>query len=262
MNTEHVVKSYSNYKEERFSTVNAGKVEFITSARAISEIIEPKSNILDCAAGIGAYAYCLHDEGNSVTALDITPRHIEIINENKGGRNIAASVNDARDLAAFDDESFDAVLCMGPLYHLTDLDDRVKCLSECKRVLKTGGVLISAYINRFFVIPQIISQDKKFINGDIIEQLLESGSMSHDDEFCFWTDAYFTTPEYMESVYKEMDLNIVDHIAADGISRFIKDALNGMDDNEFKIWCDYHYSTCREKSMLGISNHGLIFGRK
>ena len=263
MNTEHVVKTYSDYKEEdRFSTDNARKVEFLTSVKAIEEVLKPKSNILDCAAGTGAYAFYLHDKGHCVTALDITPRHIEIINESKGNRDIVASVNDARDLSAFDDGSFDVVLCMGPLYHLTELNDRIKCLNECKRVLKNGGVLISAYINRYFIIPQIISQDKKFIDSNVIEQLLENGSMSHDDEFCFWTDTYFSTPEEMESVYEEMSLNIIDHIATDGVSILKRDTVNSMNENEFEIWCNYHYSTCREKSILGISNHGLIFGKK
>ena len=263
MNTEHVVKSYSDYREEdRFSTDNARKVEFLTSIRAVEENINPQANILDPAAGTGAYAFYLNDKGHSVTALDITPRHIELINENKGNRDIKAFVNDARDLSMFEDNSFDAVLCMGPLYHLTELSDRKKCLNECKRVLKTGGLLISAYINRFFVIPQIVLQDRKFIDADIIKQLRESGSMRSDDEFCFWTDTYFAAPEDMESIYSEMGLNIVDHIAADGVSIFIKNTINAMNADEFKIWCDYHYSTCREKSMLGISNHGLVFGRK
>ena len=263
MNTEHVVKIYTDYREEdRFSTDNARKLEFITSVKAIGETINPNSNILDCAAGTGAYVFYLHDKGHTVTALDITPRHVDIINESKGTRNIAASVNDARDLSTFGDDSFDVVLCMGPLYHLTESSDRLKCLNECKRVLKTGGILISAYINRLFIIPQIISQDKKFIDSNVIAQLLESGSMSHDDEFCFWTDTYFSTPEDMELVYNEMDLDIADHIAADGVSILKRDMVNSMNEDEFKIWCEYHYSTCREKSILGISNHGLIFGRK
>ena len=37
--------------------------------------------ILDCAAGTGAYAFYLADKGHNVTATDITPRHIKIINE-------------------------------------------------------------------------------------------------------------------------------------------------------------------------------------
>ena len=33
-------------------------------------------------------------------------------------------------------------------------------------------------------------------------------------------------------------------------------------ETQFKIWCDYHYSVCRELSVLGASNHVVIIGRK
>ena len=78
----YVVESYENYKEEnRLTTNNARKIEFITTTRVLDEVIGAKSNILDCAAGTGVYAFWLADKGHDVTATDITPRHIDIINQ-------------------------------------------------------------------------------------------------------------------------------------------------------------------------------------
>lgn len=78
----YVVDSYENYKEEnRLTTNNARKIEFITTTRVLGEIIKTKSKILDCAAGTGIYSFWLADNGHNVTATDITPRHIEIINK-------------------------------------------------------------------------------------------------------------------------------------------------------------------------------------
>ena len=34
-----------------------------------------------CAAGTGVYAFYLTDKGHDVTAIGITPRHIEVIKE-------------------------------------------------------------------------------------------------------------------------------------------------------------------------------------
>lgn len=194
-----------------------------------------KSKVLDCAAGTGIYSFYLADKGHDLTALDITPRHIEIIKSEVKNKpySINASVNDARDLSMFENESFDVVLCMGPLYHLTENSDRLLCLNECKRVLKKDGLLLSAYINRF-----------------------------HDDPLCFWTDTYFDIPQRIEDTYHSLNLDIIDHLATDGTSIIYRNSINSMNDQEFKIWFDYHLRVCREKSIMGISNHGLIVGQK
>lgn len=38
--------------------------------------------------------------------------------------------------------------------------------------------------------------------------------------------------------------------------------IKNWDEKQFKIWCDYHYSVCREQSVLGASNHVVIIGEK
>ena len=50
----YVVDSYENYKEEnRLTTNNARRIEFVTTTRVLDEIIGTNSKILDCAAGTG-----------------------------------------------------------------------------------------------------------------------------------------------------------------------------------------------------------------
>lgn len=71
----YVVESYENYKEEdRLSTNNARKIEFITTTKVFDELISGKKKILDCAAGTGVYTFYLADKGHDVTATDITPK--------------------------------------------------------------------------------------------------------------------------------------------------------------------------------------------
>ena len=77
-----VVESYENYKEEdRLSTNNARRIEFLTTVRIMNEHLPSQAKILDCAAGTGIYAFHLADLGHHVTATDITPRHVEIMRE-------------------------------------------------------------------------------------------------------------------------------------------------------------------------------------
>lgn len=139
---------------------------------------------------------------------------------------------------------------------------RDKCLLECLRVLKKGGLLVTAYINKFYVLPYLATIDSKYINSDLAKNLIETGIINHDDPNCFWTDSYYSTPEELEINMLSYNLEIVDHLSTDGLSPFLKDVIDNLDDNQFKVWCDYQYSVCREKSILGSSNHGLIIARK
>ena len=162
----YVVESYENYREEdRLSTNNARRIEFLTTVRVLDELIKTKSKILDCAAGTGVYAFYLADKGHEVTATDITPRHIEIIKEIASTKkyNMEAKVMDATDLSAYADESFDVVLNMGPFYHLIDECDREKCFQESIRVLKKDGLLITAYIPRYYVFQYVALQNESYL---------------------------------------------------------------------------------------------------
>ncbi len=120
---EYVIASYENYQEEnRLTTNKARKIEFITTIKALERFLKPGAKILDCAAGTGVYSFYYAQKGFKVNALDITPRHIEYINNKLKNTNciMETGINNAIDLSLFTNETFDIVLCMGPMYHLVE----------------------------------------------------------------------------------------------------------------------------------------------
>ncbi len=261
----YVIESYENYREEnRLSTNNARRIEFLTTVRIFDEIITEKKKILDCAAGTGIYSFYFADRGHTVTATDITPRHIGFIRNVLKAKpyNINTAVLDATNMDVFADESFDVVLNMGPFYHLVNECDREKCIKESLRVLKKGGLLVTAYIPRYYVFQYVALQNKIYLDSNLAKQLVQTGELHHDDEKCFWTDTYYSSCEEMESLYKQYGLKVIDHFAQDGATPHFSEKVDGWTDEEFKVWCDYHYSICRERSLLGASNHVIIIGEK
>lgn len=261
----YVIESYENYREEnRLTTNNARRIEFINTAKILDEHIKNNSIILDCAAGTGIYAFYLADKGHHVTATDITPRHINIINKKLSEKTYTmnTAVMDATDLSSFADETFDVVLNMGPFYHLVRESDRNKNIKESLRVLKKGGLLFTAYIPRYYVFQYIALQDNQYLDNNLAKQLIQTGELHHDDEKCFWTDTYYSTCEEMESLYKQHGLTLVDHFAQDGATPHYAEKVDKWDNGQFQIWCDYHYSICRERSLLGASNHVIVVGKK
>lgn len=261
----YIVENYENYREEdRLTTNNARRIEFVNTVRIFNEHIQTKSKILDCAAGTGIYAFYLAEQGHNVTATDITPRHIDIIN--KQLMNMDYSINtdvlDATDMSIFSDETFDVVLNMGPFYHLITEEMREKCISECIRVLKKDGILVTAYIPRFYVFQYAAMNDSQYLDSNLARQIIETGVLKHDDEKCFWTDTYYSSKDEMEEIYGKHNLKIVDHFAQDGIAPLLSQTIDNWNESEFETWCHYHYSVCREQSILGASNHVIIIGKK
>lgn len=262
---KHIIDSYENYKEEnRLTTNNARRIEYLTTVRAMNELLGKNQKILDCAAGTGIYAFHLAEQGHQITATDITPRHVEIINQTLANKDyqMETSILDATDMSMFADESFDVVLNMGPFYHLIDASQREKCLNEAMRVLKKGGILFTTYIPRYYVFQYVAMSDSRYLDAKLADQLIQTGILRHDDERCFWTDTYYATKHEMEQLYLQHGLEVIDHFAQDGLTPSFAGKVDNWTEEEFRIWCNYHYSVCREESILGASNHVMIVGRK
>lgn len=260
-----IINYYENYREEdRITTNNARRIEFLTTVQRLDSILKGSMNILDCAAGTGAYAFYLADKGHNLTATDITPRHINIINEHLKNKSYSmeAKVLNATDMSCFEDESFDAVLNMGPFYHLTDETARNKCLSESLRVLKKGGYLITAYIPRLYINQMIVMADENYIDERFLCQIRDTGILTHDDPKCFWTDTYYSSYDEMQKLYSDNGLEITDHFAQDGMSPMFHDNVDKWSSEQFETWFKYHLSVCSEKSIIDMSNHVVIIGRK
>lgn len=257
---KEIEKYYDGYQEEnRLHKDNAHKIEFFSSLKFIKNTIPAGAKILDACAGVGAYAFNLADDGYDVTAGDIVENHVSAMkklnNEKKTINNIVEI--DVLNLSQFDDNSFDAVLCMGALYHLKNANDRHQAISECLRVLKPKGIFIAAYINKYAKILKDIMNGLE--NIDIAMQILKDGYSAQEYE---GETFYKTTPMEFEDEIREFSLEKLHHIGTDGIGYVISDKINKMTDEYFASWLEYHIKICEDPNILGYSMHGLYIAKK
>ncbi len=98
---------------------DTGWIEFERTCELIGRHLpEGSLRILDVGGAAGIYAEWLADNGHNVHLVDPVPAHVEQAREaaDRLDNSFTASLGDARELDAADD-SFDAVLLLGPLYH-------------------------------------------------------------------------------------------------------------------------------------------------
>jgi ubiquinone/menaquinone biosynthesis C-methylase UbiE len=94
----------------------------------------PRSRIADVGGGTGRYAEWLAAEGHEVELVEPVPFHVEQARERAGDPpGFGVHRADAR-AVPFADDTFDAVLILGPLYHLGEHEDRIAAACEARRV--------------------------------------------------------------------------------------------------------------------------------
>ncbi len=126
-----------------------GLIEFERTKEILREKLPPAPAVVyDIGGAYGEYAYYLASLGYEVFLYDIAEKNIEMSYElaKKTGLTLkAAEVADARSISR-PDNSADAILLCGPLYHIVDEEERLLCLKECYRLLKSGGLLFAAAV--------------------------------------------------------------------------------------------------------------------
>jgi SAM-dependent methyltransferase len=147
-----IVDFYTAFAEESRLDRGASQIERVRTQDLITRVLPAvPADVVDVGGAAGAYAFWLAGLGYAVHLLDATPRLVaEARARNTQAAHPLASIaeGDARTLA-FNDESADVVLLLGPLYHLPERGDRLAALREARRVLRTGGILIAAGISRY-----------------------------------------------------------------------------------------------------------------
>jgi ubiquinone/menaquinone biosynthesis C-methylase UbiE len=252
-----VVNLYSNsISEEDRSKKQSYFMEFYLTTKYVEKLLKKTSKVLEVGCGTGFYAMEFHDKCKQYVGLDIVPKHIEAVNakaKKKNIKNVTGVVGDATDIH-FDDNSFDVVLILGPMYHL-DKKAREKALKEAKRVCKPNGAIVWSYINKVAVFSGLIGtyEYREQISKDILANIIDKGQ---DKEGIF----FYSTPEEQAAMAEKHNLPIVKHIGLDGVGSHAK-PIKSMNSRDFKLWAEFVEKTCELTSSLGANDHALIISK-
>jgi ubiquinone/menaquinone biosynthesis C-methylase UbiE len=228
----------------------------------------PPAVIADVGGGPGRYAVWMAERGYKVHLVDPVPLHIDqarIAARDRGVRLASAEVGDARKLE-LPDASADSVLVMGPLYHLPECDDRLKALSEARRVCRAGSVTIAAAISRFAsTLDGLLNgylEDPAF--AEVAASDLRDGRHRNPTgDPAYFTTAYFHRPEELATELGMAGLRHEATLAVEGPAWLLSDLEARLaDDRRRSVLLAALASLEAEPALLGASAHLLAVARR
>lgn len=265
-----IIEHYETVEEaERLESADS-EIEKIRTQELLRRYLPPApAVILDIGGGAGVYAFWLAERGYQVHLVDGTPRHVAQAEEvaEKIGRQPLASIKlgDARQLD-HPDSSVDGVLLLGPLYHLTERDDRILALREAFRVLRPGGVLLAAAINRFAsmisAMLESLVDDPEF--APIYEQDIRYGQHRNPtDNPEYFTTAFFHHPQELRDEITTAGFRFESLLAIEGPVRILCDFPQQWSNPEIQErLLKITRLTEAEPTLWGVSTHLMGIGKK
>lgn len=259
----------SGYEARRLSR-GTGQLERARTEELVKRYLpSPPAVVFDVGGGAGVYACWLAREGYEVHLVDAMPLHVEQAREassRQPGYALASiNVGDARRLAR-EEASVDAVLLFGPLYHLTERDDRIAALGEARRILRPGGLVLAAVISRFAsVLDGLFLQllDDPEFQGIVRRDLADGQHRNPTNHPAYFTTAFFHHPEELKREMEEAGLRHEGTLAIEGPGWLLQDFENHWgDDGRRTRLLDAVRAVEAEASLLGASAHLMAVARK
>jgi ubiquinone/menaquinone biosynthesis C-methylase UbiE len=266
--SNEIINYYTNCNEKERLAYEYS-IEKIRSQEIISRYLSKDNlKILDIGGANGVYSFWLAALGHEVDLIDMTPKHIEQAKDYERANKIklrSMTIGDACSLP-FDDNTYDIVLLMGPIYHLQDRAQRIKALLEAKRVLKSNGIIFIAAVSRYSAMLDGYKFD--LIEDSIFRKIFTDDVRNGNHTNFTGKEKYFTTsffhhPDELKSEIEESGIDLQKILSVEGFTCCITDLDNKLKNEQYREWLlDSLRQTEEESPILGMGNHFLAIGIK
>jgi ubiquinone/menaquinone biosynthesis C-methylase UbiE len=258
---------YSTTSEEGRLQLGLGPLEFERNKELISRFLPKKGIVADIGGGPGIYAEWLAGLGHEVHLVDPVEKHIKQANKRlrQAKKPFKAILGEAQKLD-MPDNFADVVILHGPLYHLQQKEHRIKALSEAKRILKSGGVVlgfainysassIAALLNGFIHTPEIM---------EMCKQELTTGIHNPPENMPgVLPAAFFHRPQQLRDELEEAGFSFLNIFAVEGMIWLDKNYFESRADERKKdSLMNLLRLTENDLALLTLSPHMMIAGRK
>lgn len=257
---------YNQDPQREHDRLERHQLEYELTWRYLDQYLPAQGSILEIGAATGRYTLELARRGYTLTAVDFSAALIEVCRKRLADEGLAKQVRlvvaDARDLSAVTENQFDAVLLMGPLYHLIIEADRKLTLQQAYDRLREGGILFSAFISRFGIMGDLIKRMPDWIEDQAeVESILTDGRDPDVYQHVGFR-GYFATVSEIAPLHEAVGFETLKLVGVEPGIASDDESYNKLEGRQRHLWLELFYKMSTEPSIMGASRHLLYIGRK
>jgi ubiquinone/menaquinone biosynthesis C-methylase UbiE len=262
-----IVEHYYKDSQTEWERLERHRMEFTITMRVLREYLPPApQTVLDNGGGPGRYTLALSSLGHQVTLLDLSQHNLHFAQQKAHEDKLSIHQyihGNALNLSSHWTESFDAVLLLGPLYHLLIETERLQAVRESWRVLRPGGLIFAAFITRYAAFRDLAQKSPSTLFEKQAEwkEIMDTGIYQASQGVGF-TDAYFAHPAEIKPLMEKAGFATLDLIGCEGIIASNEEQVNQLTGEAWQAWVDLNYQLGTEPSLYGAADHLLYIGRK
>ena len=274
MSKQSVQDYYAAFDENEWHRLSwpEGALEFAITTHALGRYLPPWGRVLDIGGGPGRYSIWLAQRGYTVVLADLSPAMLDIARDKIAQAGVQSQIEDllvcdACGLSPFTDDSFDAVLCLGPFYHLTSPADRERAAAELVRVLKPGGVAFIAFMPLYTFLRRTLAlkdEQHHLAQPEFVSRLMNEGVFLNDVPNRF-NSGYGVRPQEVAPFLEKHGLTTVALLADTGFAAAQAQQLAELAESDpaaYEAAMEIIISTADAPSLLGASIHLLYVGQR
>lgn len=268
-----IAAMYDREPEKEHTRLERHQLEFDLTWRYLEQFLPTcptpggaAGSILEIGAASGRYTLPLARRGYTLTAVDLSANLLEMCRQRLAEENLQERVRlvlaDVRDLSAVTQRDFDAVLLMGPLYHLVLETDRQAALQQAFERLRAGGLIFSTFISRFGILGDLLKNVPQWIEERVeVRSVMERGmDPEHYPRGSF--RGYFAKVSEIAPLHEQMGFETVLLAGVEPAISADDESYNRLSGDQRQLWLDLLLKVSTEPTIIGASRHLLYIGRK
>jgi len=257
---------YATNSEPTRLDAGVGALEYERTKEIVLRFLPPEAVVADVGGADGRYAAWLAELGHRVELVELVPSHLELARRRSGQPpRFAVHEGDARNIPLAD-ESVDAVVMLGPLYHLGERADRLQALRESARICRPSGVVVAAAISRFAPLVDAMRRGRvsdRTLFANVLDEALTGRRVPAGQRTSPFPDSYFHLPEELEDEVRGAGLDLHAIYGVEGPGSLLRDDDPAWDDERTReelVRAARLFET--SPHLLSVSAHLLAVARK